>query len=125
VPWRYFTRDEFRCHCGCAQNKVQDELIDRLDLLRGTVGHPLRISSGYRCPFHNCQVSKTGQTGPHTTGYAADLALERGQAYRVLREALILGFTGIGINQKGTGRFLHLDLLPNLLLHPRPTVWSY
>jgi len=43
----------------------------------------------------------------------------------VLREALILGFTGIGINQKGTGRFLHLDLLPNLLLHPRPTVWSY
>jgi zinc D-Ala-D-Ala carboxypeptidase len=35
--------------------------------------------------------------------------------------ALEAGFTGIGVQQKGTGRFLHLDTLENL----RPTVWSY
>ena len=123
--WQHFTRAEFACHCGCGTNGTADELIDRLDLLRTAVGHSLRVSSGYRCPEHNGTVSLTGATGPHTTGYAADLSVDRGQAYRVLREALILGFTGIGVQQKGGGRFLHLDLLPNSTAHHRPTVWSY
>jgi len=36
--------------------------------------------------------------------------------------ALELGFTGIGVQQKGTGRFPHLDTLEE---PPRPNVWSY
>jgi hypothetical protein len=35
--------------------------------------------------------------------------------------AMEAGFTGIGVQQKGTGRFLHLDTLEGDL---RPTVWS-
>jgi hypothetical protein len=33
-----------------------------------------------------------------------------------------LGFTGIGVQQKGTGRFIHVDLTVG---QNRPTVWSY
>jgi hypothetical protein len=38
---------------------------------------------------------------------------------RFLRLALELGFTGIGVQQKGTGRFIHLDL------RAVPAIWSY
>jgi hypothetical protein len=33
-----------------------------------------------------------------------------------------MGFTGIGVQQKGSRRFIHLDVLQN---PPRPNVWSY
>jgi hypothetical protein len=42
-----------------------------------------------------------------------------------MRLALAKGFTGIGVQQKGGGRFIHLDNLPNGPGQPRPTVWSY
>ena len=35
-----------------------------------------------------------------------------------------LPFTGIGIQQKGSGRFIHLDMAPAEQL-PRPMIWSY
>jgi zinc D-Ala-D-Ala carboxypeptidase len=39
-----------------------------------------------------------------------------------LRLAFKLGFTGIGVQQKGSGRFIHLDTMEG---GTRPTVWSY
>ena len=45
---------------------------------RGELG-PLKITSGYRCSEHNASISKTGPTGPHTTGAAVDLAVESSQ----------------------------------------------
>ena len=119
--WKYFTKDEFTCHCGCGTNETEVSLIDKLDKLRSTLGFPLIITSGYRCPDHNDKVSSTGRTGPHTTGKAADLGVSRKQAYEVLKVALNMGFMGIGINQKGGGRFIHLDMIST----GRPTVWSY
>lgn len=122
-PWRYFTVDEFACkHCGA--NHIDPAFIDRLDALRHRVGFPLRVNSGYRCPDHNAAVSKTGRTGPHTQS-AVDLDVDRGRAYVVLREALAMGFMGIGVKQHGESRFIHLDDLPDAPGQPRPTVWSY
>jgi hypothetical protein len=43
----------------------------------------------------------------------------------VLKLALEAGFTGIGVAQKGSGRFMHLDDLLNDEGQPRPTIWSY
>jgi uncharacterized protein YcbK (DUF882 family) len=117
---KYFTLDEFKCkHCG--ENQIKYHFVLELDALREQCGFPLVVSSGYRCPEHNQAVSTTGPNGPHTTGLAADLAVERGQAYIVLREALKLGFTGIGVNQTGSGRFVHVDILNR----KPPTIWSY
>jgi uncharacterized protein YcbK (DUF882 family) len=99
--------------------------LEQLDELRHMYGKPLIITSGYRCPDHNAAVSATGRTGPHTTGRAADLRVDRRDALQLLKLALALNFTGIGVNQKGNGRFLHVDNLPNAHGQPRPTIWSY
>lgn len=123
--WRYFLKHDFACkHCG--QNKTQDDFISKVDRLRETVGFPLVVTSGYRCPVHNAAVSRTGESGPHTSGRAVDLAVDRGKAFIVLKAALASGeFTGIGIQQKGGARFIHLDDLREPEHAPRPTVWSY
>lgn len=99
--------------------------LQELDDLRHEYGKPLKVTSGYRCPTHNAAVSSTGTTGPHTTGRAADLAVDRADAYRLAKLAFARGFTGIGFQQKSSGRFLHLDTLPNAPNQPRPTIWSY
>ncbi len=104
---------------------MQEAYLIEADRLRHRYGKPLIVTSGYRCPVHNAAVSHTGRTGPHTTGQAADFRVDRGDAYRLLKVALEMGFTGIGIQQKGGGRFIHLDTLPNDDGQPRPTIWSY
>lgn len=123
--YRYFTDDELRCKCGCGQQKMQPDFVRKMDELRAKVGFPLPVSSAYRCPQHNSRVSSTGPNGPHTSGRAVDFAVDRKRAYIVLREAMLMGFTGIGIKQKGSGRFIHLDDLTEPVHAPRPTVWSY
>lgn len=121
---RYFTLAEFDCkHCGA--NRMQEAFLIDLDELRHRYGGPLFISSGYRCPDYNLIASTTGRNGPHTTGCAADLRVARSQAYAVLKLALAMRFSGIGVAQKGAVRFIHLDTLPDAPGQPRPTVWSY
>ncbi|MBM3273067.1 DUF882 domain-containing protein [Candidatus Kaiserbacteria bacterium] len=120
----HFSALELECRCGCGM-LPEDDFVDKLEGLRVAYGRPLRVTSGARCPKYNAKVSTTGETGPHTTGRAVDLAVERQAAWRVLDIAFQLGFTGIGVQQKGPSRFIHLDDLPNKPGQPRPTVWSY
>lgn len=121
---RYFDLSEFACrHCGA--NRMANWFLRDLDELRHQFGRPLIITSGYRCPTHNAVVSSTGRAGPHTSGCAADIGVSRGAAYALLRLALALGFTGIGVAQKSADRFIHLDKLPAAPGRPRPSVWSY
>jgi uncharacterized protein YcbK (DUF882 family) len=121
MTWRHFTRDEFTCRCGCGTNLIDDKLVDALDSLREQVGFAMPVTSGYRCPAHNQKVSSTGPNGPHTTGLAADIGVSRDKAVALLAVALKMHFTGVGLNQKGEGRFVHLDLVPR----EYRTCWSY
>ena len=117
---KYFNESEFACsHCG--KVAMDQEHIDRVNALRESVGFPLKVSSGYRCPEH-CLEAKKSTPGSHTTGKATDLAVDGGNAYRVLAVGMEMGFKGIGVQQKGAGRFIHLDDWDN---PNRPTVWSY
>jgi len=70
---------------------------------------------------------KSPKGGAHASGKACDLAVDREKAYLVLREAMRIGFTGIGVAQSGDGRFLHLDCITDEddFHVPRPTLWSY
>lgn len=118
----YFTEDELSCPC-CGENKFNPETLVKFNMLREACGFALPMTSGYRCPAYN---EAKGYTQTHSTGQAGDLQVHRTQAYLVLLEAFKLGFTGIGIAQKGDSstRFIHLDdLSPEE--HPRPTIWSY
>lgn len=124
MNWRYFRVDEFACK-HCRQNLIDHQFVTELDDLRHHLGFALPITSGYRCPEHNARVSSTGLTGPHTTGRAADIAVSHGRAYDLLQAAMMMKFTGIGVQQKGSVRFIHLDNLPNGHSQPRPTIWSY
>jgi uncharacterized protein YcbK (DUF882 family) len=104
---------------------MSPEFMDALDELREAYGKPLRVTSGYRCPEHPIEARKTS-AGAHSTGKAIDLAVDRGEAYEVLKIAMAMGvFTGIGVQQKGSGRFIHLDTCEEPKMSPRPTVWSY
>lgn len=133
ITWadiKHFEPDEFRCRCGTCGSDGHEMNIDfvaMLDDLRERLGFALWITSGYRCPSHNQQVSTTGADGPHTTGRAADIALHGEQIFRLVTQASLGGwFTGIGLNQRGAyaKRFVHLDNLESPD-HPRPRIWTY
>lgn len=102
--------------------RVEEEFLDRLQDLRLRVGFPLPVTSGYRSPEHNAKVSSTGLAGPHTTGRAVDIGLSGVNVVVLVRAAFELGFTGIGLKQHGTGRFVHLD---DLDIELRPRIWTY
>lgn len=116
-----FSAKEFACsHCGA--DGVKEELVAKLQALRTRYGKPMRITSGYRCPQHPVEARKTAP-GAHALGLAADVAVEGEEAYRLLSAAFLQGFTGIGVQQKGFGRFIHLDIRNGEL--PTPALWSY
>ena len=123
IDWKLypnFSAKEFDCtHCG--KNEMQPEFLSRLQALRMKYNKPMRITSGYRCPEHPIEAKKA-KPGAHASGCACDVGVEGSDAHRLLRLALELGFTGIGVQQKGTGRFIHLDTLEE---PPRPNIWSY
>lgn len=115
-----FKKEEFDCtHCGA--NQMTPSFMAKLQALRTRYGKPLRITSGYRCPQHPIEAKKI-KPGAHASGCACDLGVDGQQAYEVMKIAFELGFTGIGVNQKTSGRFIHLDTLEE---PPRKNVWSY
>jgi zinc D-Ala-D-Ala carboxypeptidase len=119
--WQYFTNEELQCkHCG--EMHMKNTFMAKVVAMRRELGFPFIVTSGYRCPAHNMAVSHTGATGPHTTGHAIDLAVRGEQAYKLMECALRVGMTGIGVNQRGEHRFIHLD---DLEIDTRPWVWSY
>jgi len=129
--WPNFSFKEMACqHSGICN--ISDDLMDKLQELRIAVGFGLIVSSGYRDVTHPIEAAKVAsgkapKGGAHASGKACDLAVDREKAYIVLREAMRIGFTGIGVAQSGDGRFLHLDCIEEEdgFHVPRPTLWSY
>ncbi|KZX61306.1 peptidase M15A [Alcanivorax sp. HI0033] len=98
--------------------------MEKLQALRTEYGKPMTVTSGYRHPTHPIEARKASP-GAHASGRAADIAVQGGDALKLIELALKHGFTGIGVNQKGDGRFIHLDDLKHEPGRPRPWVWSY
>jgi len=115
-----FSEAEFACsHTGTCE--MQEHFMDALQELRTIYAKPMPITSGYRSPEHPIEARKN-KPGTHATGLAADIACSGQDAYDILQIAFELGFSGIGVQQKGSGRFIHLDMWED---GPRPNVWSY
>jgi len=126
--WNFanFTPEEFACqHCGA--HGIDLALVAKIQTLREKVDMPLVITSGYRCPDHPLEQKKRASgrpLGAHTEGCAADIGCSGSSAHRILRAALALGFTRIGVNMRGAHhtRFIHLDISTT---RPSPALWSY
>lgn len=123
--WPHFLRSELSCR-STGECRMDPNFLDRLEALREEYGEPMTITSGYRAPAYNAQVSTTGEDGPHTHGRAVDILVRGTDAYRLVGLAQKHGFTGIGVKQSGVTRFLHIDdLMPADGFVTRPWLWSY
>ena len=121
--YKYFTADELKCqHCGA--EGIDGYFMAKIDNLREELGFPFPVTSGYRCPKHPIEARKKAP-GAHTTGKAIDIGVSGNDAYILIEAAIRDNFTGIGINQKGGSRFIHLDIIPHSSSRPRPFIWSY
>jgi len=126
-PWQYFTVEELTCRCGCGVMQMSEVSMQKFVAIRRMTGIAMPITSAYRCPKHNNNVSGTGFTGPHTTGQAIDVSVSGGAATVIISMALVYGISGLGVKQNGPydKRFLHLDDLPQAPGQPRAHIWSY
>lgn len=117
----YFTEEELSCPC-CGENKFNLLTLNKFNALREALGFAMIMTSGYRCEAYN---TLKGFTQTHATGQAGDIACSHKQAHAINKFHTDFGFTGIGINQKGSKRFIHLDDLEEAAGRPRPHIWSY
>ena len=120
--YKNFTAKEFACqHCG--KEGIKEELLNRLQALRTFLNFSFVVSSGYRCQSilskqKNLSLVRTLQV------LAVDILCRGTEAYKIITHAQEYGL-GIGVNQKGNSRFIHLDIADHTEEKPRPTVWSY
>jgi len=124
--WPNFVIHEISC-THCEQTVLDPTAMDKLQRLRHDIG-PISLTSAYRCPDHPVEQAKTKGPGSHSLGKAFDVPCRGELAFDILKAALSIGFTGIGIAQTGDhNRFLHLDCIDHLdQFHaPRPAIWSY
>ena len=112
---RYFELEEFNCqHTG--NNEMKPEFLEKLDALRHVCAFPFVITSGYRDPSHPIEAAKE-IPGTHAQGIAADVrVVSSNKRFRLVKEALALGFTGIGVDPS----FIHLDIRAS-----SPVIWTY
>ena len=121
MTYKYFIEQELRCS-HCQENGMNDAFMAKIETLREELNFSFVVTSGYRCEDHPIEARKASP-GAHTTGRALDLLVSGENAYRLLSGALRAGFTGIGVNQKGDSRFIHIDDIESAEERPRPWVW--
>jgi len=117
--WVNFKIDEFKCSC-CGLVDIHSDLLDLLQNARNTLGS-LQITSAYRCPEHNNNVSSTGLSGPHTTGKSVDIHVSNSQQRKQLIDYFTSKVTGLGIAKT----FIHIDILTSDEVPHRPNCWIY
>ena len=101
---QHFTLEEFKDRIT-GEVKMDPEFLKKLDELRERCGFPIYIISGYRSPEHPVEKIKP-RPGQHTNGTAADIrALSGVYRYIIMKHAIDLGFTGIGVYPT----HIHLD----------------
>ena len=102
-----FNLTEFECtHPGHRHVRVDDKLVEKLQILRDRISKPLTINSAYRCPERNKQVGGA-ENSQHMVGKAADVSLHNVAMpiEKVKELAIEIGFDGIGLYNT----FIHLD----------------
>lgn len=122
-----FPAAELKCPC-CGVNGIKQTLIDSLEKLHKKYGKPMPVVSGFMCSTQSRLATTDGPLGPQTTGLAAVIHVDNSvDAFRLVRLAIELGFTGIGLKQHGenAGRRVHLDIILGVHGIPRPAMFTH
>ena len=107
----HFDARELRCpHCGTCL--VLDELVSLLESIRAHARKPLRVVSGYRCPWHNYAVGGASDS-QHMYGTAADIP----ERFVTVQAAFKLGARGVGSRGEWA---VHVDVRRG-----SPAHWTY
>ena len=125
IDWayiKYFTRDEFKCKCGCECDNVSILFLERLIEARQIADIPFIITSGCRCKKYNDEVGGTEKSAhlcsKHIPCYASDIKCKTDRQRFIIIQALIdVGFTHLGISKKDL--FIHVDD------DKRKAIWIY
>lgn len=107
----HFSMKEFRCQCHfntCSEQKIAQELLDKLEQVRIAYGKPIKVTSGFRCHEHQLALAAGGKetaTGisQHELGRAADLS---GKDMELLDKECSTMFPAVG----RANTFIHVDL---------------
>jgi len=119
----YFKPKELACrHTG--DQGFDLDFLKTLNAIREECGFSFALSSAYRSPEHPIEARKEVK-GAHTHGKAVDILASGENALEIIRVAQKHGIQRIGIQQKGSGRFIHLDACTEEDGFPCPSIWSY
>ena len=119
----YFKPKELACrHTG--DQGFDPDFLKTLNAIREECGFSFALSSAYRSPEHPIEARKEVK-GAHTHGKAVDILASGENALEIIRVAQKHGIQRIGIQQKGSGRFIHLDGCTEEDGFPCPAIWSY
>jgi uncharacterized protein YcbK (DUF882 family) len=130
----YFSTQEFDCQChysDCVEQKISEDLINKLSLVRIENKSPLYITSGFRCGKHQQDLRNQLNSGKksltvvaskvsqHELGNAADISPRIGTISK-LRKVVDLVFDSIGLAKT----FLHVDTRPKKQDGSK-RIWNY
>lgn len=107
----HFSTHEFACHCtlsSCAEQRIDENLVSKLELVRQKLGSGIRITSGYRCHERQEELRKMGKEtangiSMHELGKAADVQAKDMAKLTQLCDA---EFSAMGVAKS----FLHVDM---------------
>ena len=106
-----FDSTEFDCNCkyeNCTYTVIDTELLEKLERVRGILGKPVHILSGYRCAAYQLELGNRGlsaaKTSQHCLGRAADIKVSV-HIEELIDAAETVGFLAIGVAK----RWIHVD----------------
>lgn len=114
----HFDDSEFACK-GCGELPklgVAPGFVAALERLRAALGgHPIVVTSGYRCEKHNSEVGGAPRSFHMSDPLvAADIQVRGRSVDEVADAATLVGFSGIGIYE----RHVHVDMRAELGFAP-------
>lgn len=119
---KYFSANESGLDGG-RFDKLNPDLLKKLDEVRELYGKPITITSSYRGPDHPIEAAKPNGPGVHSLGVAVDVAAVGGtETLEIVRAAVAAGFERIGISRKKN--FVHLDIADKTHMKVK-SIWTY
>lgn len=112
-----FSRWEFACkgdNCCGHSTPVDRYFVRCLQVVRGILGEPLHINSGFRCNTHNASVPGASPASYHRLGIAADVRSDDLSLSEIEEAAeRVAEFANGGIIVNHEKGYVHLDVRPN------------